>query len=546
MAPHPGPQVLPLGSQPGPWPLHSAAASRQAEAQALAKQPQAGTLMALAGLSVARLALALVPHAQRALLVCGPGNNGGDGLVAARLLQAAGVRVQVVLVGDPKRQPTDAAQALKLAQEAGVPISQGPLKPAHVEGVDLVVDALLGLGASGQTQTSGPMLAQPAREWLAATIHLINAASQQTNTTVLAVNMPSGLQADTGYSAGPVVCAHATLSLLTLKPGCFTSQGRAQCGQMWFDDLAAQHQVAPTAWLGLPVDAAAAAMRPRPSSHNTHKGSYGDVAVVAGTTGMVGAAWLAAGAALAAGAGRVFCSLLTPQDDAAVEQVAPAEIMQRSRWWLGPAEVLGRTTVVCGCGGGSAVGAALPPLLQHAGQLVLDADALNALAADGSLAQALVARAGRGLPTVLTPHPLEAARLLGLNTAAVQADRLAAAAELAKRFGATVVLKGSGTVVAGPTGLPIINSSGNAALATAGTGDVLAGWLGGLWAQNARSAPRAGLADQTHHDWVQLLAATAVWQHGHAADRFMASQGKVANHQPLRASHLIEALISGA
>jgi ADP-dependent NAD(P)H-hydrate dehydratase / NAD(P)H-hydrate epimerase len=260
------------------------------------------------------------------------------------------------------------------------------------------------------------------------------------------------------------------------------------------------------------------------------------VAVVAGSSGMVGAAWLAASAALAAGAGRVFCSLLTPQVDATGWHPQQPEIMQRSRWWLSPADVLGRTTVVCGCGGGSAVAAALPPLLLHAGKLVLDADALNAIAADANLAQQLAARAGRGQATVLTLHPLEAARLLGQNTAAVQADRLGAASALAQRYGATVVLKGSGTVVASLGAVPIINSSGNAALATAGTGDVLAGWLGGLWAQ---------VTDGEAWSAAQRTAATAVWQHGHAADRFLASLGNPANHTPLRASRLIETLLGG-
>ena len=138
--------------------------------------------------------------------------------------------------------------------------------------------------------------------------------------------------------------------------------------------------------------------------------------------------------------------------------------------------VLAATTVVCGCGGGTDVRQALPPLLSHAARLVLDADALNALADDTALQALLRQRGARGLATVLTPHPLEAARLLACSSADVQRDRLAAAKALSDRLGATVLLKGSGTVIAAPTGVPWVNSSGNAALATAGSGDVLAGW----------------------------------------------------------------------
>jgi hydroxyethylthiazole kinase-like uncharacterized protein yjeF len=187
--------------------------------------------------------------------------------------------------------------------------------------------------------------------------------------------------------------------------------------------------------------------------------------------------------------------------------------------------VLAQSTAVCGCGGGDAVHAALPPLLSHAARLVLDADALNALAADPALSPLLLARAGRGLATLLTPHPLEAARLLHTSSAAVQHDRLAAARQLSADTGATVLLKGSGTVIAAPDGRLLINPTGNAALATAGTGDVLAGWAAGLWAQQ----PEAAAAD---------IAAAAAWQHGRAADRHALSVGS----GPLRAADLIEAL----
>ena len=184
----------------------------------------------------------------------------------------------------------------------------------------------------------------------------------------------------------------------------------------------------------------------------------------------------------------------------------------------GDVGVPARSTVVCGCGGGHTVALVLP-------RLVLDADALNAIAAESDLRALLGDRARRGAATALTPHPLEAARLLGTTSAAVQADRLAAAWALAERDGCVVVLKGSGTVVAAPGGALFVNPTGNATLATAGTGDVLAGWLGGLWAQRQR-------------DSVQALevALPAVYVHGAAPD-----QAKVS---PLRAADLVELMLA--
>jgi len=180
--------------------------------------------------------------------------------------------------------------------------------------------------------------------------------------------------------------------------------------------------------------------------------------------------------------------------------------------------------VVCGCGGGDAVRAVLPRVISQAGRLVLDADALNAIAADTSLRQLLIARGRGGRPAVLTPHPLEAARLLGSNTASVQADRLRAAQTLADDLTAVVLLKGSGSVIAASACVPLINPTGNAALATAGTGDVLAGWIGGRW-----STARASSTADT-----QQITSAAAWQHGLAAD--------LSPTTPLRASDLIAAL----
>lgn len=223
---------------------------------------------------------------------------------------------------------------------------------------------------------------------------------------------------------------------------------------------------------------------------------------------MTGAALLAARAALHHGAGRVFVGLLD-ETGMAVDPVQP-ELMFRALSALALADM----AVVCGCGGGNAVRTPLPRVISTAKAVVIDADAINSISTDTQLQSLLAARGARGVATVLTPHPLEAARLLGTGAAEVQQDRLAAAQALAERFGCVVVLKGSGTVVAGPGQIPAINPTGNARLATAGTGDVLAGMVG--------AALAAGLAPFA-------AAAQCVYAHGLLADHWPATRALVAS-----------------
>jgi hydroxyethylthiazole kinase-like uncharacterized protein yjeF len=449
-------------------------------------------LMARAGLAVARLLLAAWPGARRVAVLAGPGNNGGDALVAARWLQRQGLELQVTLLADVGRLPADAAWALQQAQ--GLAICSG--LPEHLA-ADVVLDGLLGLGAS---RAPDGVLAEAIRR--------INAKPAP----VLAIDLPSGLHADRGSRLGEAaVRATHTLSLLTLKPGLFTGLGRDHAGRVWLDRLGVEAPASSLSLIGPPV--------PCQAAHASHKGSFGDLAVIGGAPGMAGAAWLAARAGLAAGAGRVFVGLL----DGAPTALDPArpELMQRPVADLLAPAWLCAATVVAGCGGGDAMRALLPPCLAHAARLVLDADALNAVAAEPASRQALQARGRRHEATVLTPHPLEAARLLVCPVAQVQADRLLAARTLAAMFGSVVVLKGSGTVVASPDGRCRINATGNARLATAGTGDVLAGWMAGLWARS----------DGTAAD----VAAAAVFQHGRAAEL---ADGR----GPLLAADLIERL----
>ncbi len=494
------------------WPVFDTAASRAIEAEALAAHPPRA-LMHAAGTAVARLALAVAPHARRVWVACGPGNNGGDGLVAATALHRAGLSVQATLLGDAERLPDDARQALADARLGGVPVSN----EVGSDAPDLCIDALLGLGAS---RAPDGVLAEAVRR--------VNHFEAPT----LSVDLPSGLHSDTGQRLGEhCVRATHTLALLTLKPGLFTADGRDTAGQIWLDRLhVADTALPPSAWLA-GRDNLDAALPQR--AHASHKGRYGDVVVVGGAPGMTGAALLAARAALAAGAGRVLLNLLDPAGPGV--DVLHAEAMFRTAVWRADPAQLAASTVVCGCGGGAAVREALPALLARCPCLVLDADALNALAADAALRGQLDARAGRGLNTVLTPHPLEAARLLGSDTAAVQANRFEAARSLAERHACVVLLKGSGSLIAAP-GLPtVINPTGNALLASGGTGDVLAGWVGGVWAQMPSSAHGMTSAQQA--------TVASAWLHGRAADLALAhSPGR----RVLGASELIVAMLDAS
>lgn len=494
-------------------PLHGLAASRAWESEALALTPP-HALMARAGLAVAKLALALYPAARRIALFCGPGNNGGDALLAAQHLARQGRLVQLWMAPQAAdaghSRPADAAWALEEARRAG-------LSPQHslpqALDADLVIDGLLGLGA-----------ARAPTGWLAEAIALIN----RQRAPVLAIDLPSGLDGQHGSCAGAAVQAQHCLSLLTLKPGLFTAQGRALSGDIWWDDLAHPSPHAPSAWL-----LGNQALREwqdllGPRGHASHKGSWGDVLVIGGAPGMRGAAQLASQAALAAGAGRVYVGLLEAKTDSPLGR---PELMHWHEAQLAEPASWSQHTVVAGCGGASLMARVLPQLLAHASRLVLDADALNALAAEADLRSLLRARAAQRLATVLTPHPLEAARLLGSSSQEVQADRLGAAQALAMDLACCVVLKGSGSVIASPGSVCAINSSGNGRLASAGTGDVLAGWLGGLWAQLPPQLPHK----HPEHEALHTLACAAVYWHGAAASG--------AEGGPLRAAELIERML---
>lgn len=469
-----------------PCPLHQRAAT-SAHERACAGTLPAGTLMGRAGEAVARLARALRPHAQAVLLLAGPGNNGGDAWEAAARLHAAGVPCTLRWVGDVARLPADAAAAREAALARGVrAFAWDGSPPPHDTG--LVIDGLFGRGLQRPLDEPMAEVVRTVRSW---------------GLPVLAIDLPSGLDGDTGQTPGdgPLLPATWTLALLSLPPGLFTGRGRHAAGTVWFHDLGAPPPTADAcAWLeGHEV---ARLAPPRPA--DGHKGRFGDLHVIGGAPGMVGAPWLSARAGLFAGAGRVHLHLLDPH--AALVDPSRPELMARLHVPHDPR--LADATVVAGCGAGTAIAGVLPDLLSRAGPLVLDADALNAIAETPSLKSALRARALRGRASLLTPHPLEAARLLGCDVAAVQADRLAAARSLAETFDSLVVLKGSGSILAMPSTRPRVNPTGQAALSTPGSGDVLAGWIGGWWAQAGAPATL---------DTLSALAARAVFLHGLAA-----------------------------
>ncbi|AOI92505.1 NAD(P)H-hydrate dehydratase [Burkholderia pseudomultivorans] len=480
--------AAPLSSDSDPIALLRVAELRAAERDAAATLPP-HTLMSRAGDAAARwLSERIARDARPVWFAVGPGNNGGDALVAAARLQQLGVATQAWMPVPVK--PDDAQWALGIARAAGVPLSTAP--PASLDDYAWVVDGLFGIGLG--RALDGAFAEQAARI----------AAHARRGGRVLALDVPSGLNSDTGQivGAGAAVAATHTLSFIGAKPGLYMGEGRDLAGTVEIASLEVAPPAAPGVVLNAPARFAAALPARAAASH---KGTFGSIAVLGGDTGMCGAPILAARAALFAGAGKVHVGFLgagaPPYDPPFPElMLHPADRL----------ELGAMTAIAAGCGLGTRDAAAtlVRDALAHDAATLLDADALNLVAAHADLAAAVAARGARGRACVLTPHPLEAARLLGSDTASVQRDRLAAAQALATRYAAIVVLKGSGTVIAAADGRLTVNPTGNAALATGGTGDVLGGLIGALLAQ--RVAPyEAALA--------------GVYLHGLAADTLSAN-----------------------
>jgi NAD(P)H-hydrate epimerase len=432
------------------------------------------TLMETAGRAVARAAAG----ARSVAVVCGPGNNGGDGFVAARVLRDAGGDAIVYLAADRSQVKGDALAHLHILERAGgvvLPVDLGAIAAAP-----LVIDALFGVG-----------LARPIEGAYAEVVAAINQAER-----VLAVDIPSGLDADTGKVLGACVRAHATITMGALKVALVGAPGFAHCGEVAVADIGIPAGVLATQGVraGLVEEADVVRWLPTPSPMD-HKGRRGHALVVAGMPGMRGAGRLAALAALRAGAGLVTLA-------AAGEIWADDSVMTRSLEGNLGALLEGKAAVVIGPGLGQSELAAgwVGEVLASGVPAVMDADALNLVA---GVTEALAKAAG---PVVITPHPGEAARLLGISTAEIEADRLAAARALAAKTHAIVVLKGARTIVCDGTlgdEYCSINPTGGPELATGGSGDVLSGVIGALLAQ--------GLAPAD-------AARAAVWVHGASGD----------------------------
>ena len=486
--------------------LFSTAQIRAIETAAAASLP-GGALMERAGRAATEAALGIAgpPGNAPVLVLAGPGNNGGDGLEVAANLAELGAHVTVVHLGSAEDRSPEAHRALLRAQAAGATFA------AEVPGGSfaLVVDAMFGIG-----------LSRP----LAGRAAIMAAWASGLDCPVLSLDVPSGLDAETGALVGPggvAVAATHTVTFIGDKPGLHTADGKAHAGEVIVASLGIDQGMfpAPVARANSP---ALFASRLSKRGANTHKGSFGNVAVAGGARGMGGAPLLSARAALYAGAGRVFALFL---DDAPALDAMQPELMCRSAAGFD----YGSATIVAGPGLGTSPDAVhvLLRALDSPHGLVLDADALNLLATSTDLQQRLAARGN----AILTPHPLEAARMLGMTSAIVQADRMAAANELAKRFNAVVILKGAGSVIAHGDEI-VINGTGNPGLATAGSGDVLAGICGSLLAQGWPA-------------WEAALGAT--WIHGQAADDLVAQGegpiGLTAGELPKAARAVLNALV---
>jgi NAD(P)H-hydrate epimerase len=492
-----GPDAIPA---PGALALYRAAGARALDRAAIEGHGIPGIeLMERAGSAAFGALRRRWPAARRVMVLSGPGNNGGDGFVVARLASEAGLSPTLYLLGDPARVRGDAATALSRWRAAGGEVpSAASLDGAGLAAVrpDVVVDGLFGTG-----------LARPLDGDAARLVRLLNAGRDAEGGARLALDIPSGLCADTGAVLGEAVRADLTVSFIGLKQGLFTGRARECCGEVLLAGLDLPRAV----YAGVPVDAwrltatglgDVLGRRPRAA----HKGRFGHVLVVGGDSGYAGAARLCAEAAARAGAGLVsvatraahVAALVGPRPELMVRGVEDAAALE---------PLLEAASVVAvgpGLGRGTWGTALLERVLASDRPRVLDADALNVVAARdalrGRLAQA---------PCVVTPHPGEAGRLLASSAAMVEADRFAAVGELGRSLGCTVLLKGAGTLVQSPGGLPLVLDGGNPGMASGGMGDVLTGVLAGLLAQGLPPMRAASVAGLVH-----AAAADAAAQEG--------------------------------
>ena len=455
-----------------PLELYTAAQVRALDRHAIeAGHIPALTLMNRAGAAALRALRVAWPTAHRVVVVCGGGNNGGDGYVLARLGRAAGLEVSVATVSDPARLRGEAQGAYEACRAAGVSIT--PFGSSSLAGAELIVDAMFGIGLDRPLDAAAcAIVAEIARSRL----------------PVLALDLPSGLHADTGAVMGAAVQATRTITFIGPKVGCFLGAGPDLTGTLEFDGLDAPAvpagSVRPVAERLDPGLVARVLPRRR---RTAHKGDFGHVLIVGGGPGMAGAARLCGEACLRSGAGLV--TVATRAAHALAINAARPELMCHGADDAGTLRpLIERASVVAigpGLGRDEWARGMLRAVLHCERPAVLDADALNLLAEEPR----------RRDDWILTPHPGEAARLLGVDIPAIQGDRLAALARLTERYGGIVVLKGAGTLIGGAGEIPALCDRGNPGMATAGMGDVLTGIIAALRAQvrNPRDAARAGV-----------------------------------------------------
>ena len=460
---------MPAQRTPNPTPIYSTGQVRAIEQRA-GREPTPPPLMERAGLAAAIIARTLAPDNGMAILVlAGPGNNGGDAFVVARHLLAGWHAVDVVFLGDASVLPPEAKAAYQAWIAAGGRCHA--TLPAYGKW-SLVIDGLFGIG-----------LQRPLAGAYAELVDQINRLFLPT----LALDIPSGLQSDSGQVLGSAIRATHTVTFIALKPGLVMSDGADYCGQLFVRNLNLESLPAAEGYL-LQQPMVSRLLTPR--ARNSHKALFGSVGIIGGAGGMSGAALLAARAALKLGAGRVYVGLL--DNTAASFDPQQAELMLRKVDDI--FEIAPLTCLIVGPGLGKSPAAlqCLARAITTKLPLLLDADALNLLAQDTALQTQL---SQRQAPSLITPHAAEAARLLNTDTDAVRQNRINTAQTLATQLNCHVVLKGAGSICAEPHGPWFINSSGNPGLASAGTGDVLAGMIGAFLAQglNARDALLLGV-----------------------------------------------------
>lgn len=466
--------------------LYRAASVRELDRVAIEELNIPGaTLMARAGQAAFELLLRTWPQTKIVAVVCGGGNNAGDGYVVARLAKEQGLEVRVAEVGDPSRLRGDALAARVALESAGV--APAPFTPLTLDGAGIIVDAVLGTGLDRQVEG----------HWASAIASMNEAAAP-----ILSLDIPSGLNADTGRVMGEAVRATATVSFIGLKQGIFTGDGPDRCGRVDFHDLGVPESI----YQRRPPDARLdrlehfhASLGPRPRA--AHKGRFGHLLVIGGESGYIGAARLAGEAALRSGAGLV--SVASRAAHAHVIHAGRPEIMAHgveTETELKP--LLQRASVIAvgpGLGQSGWAKRMLASALEAEKPLVVDADGLNLLAknTDARLSPSCV----------ITPHPGEAGRLLKSSAAEVEADRFAALSSLVARFGSACVLKGAGTLTAAPDSEVYVCTDGNPGMASGGMGDVLTGIIAGLLAQQLSLLDAAVAGVEVHAragDWAAL------------------------------------------